>query len=250
MSRPAGTLRAVPTAKTLEAVISEARHRFPSPDKIVWTGDLSDEHSVGGYELLKQLIGEWTEISVLIPGNHDDRANLRSVFDQLPGQPDEEVCFRTEVGDWSLIGLDTQIPGEVSGGLSGAMIHQLNVWLSEDRKRPTLIFLHHPPGPVGSAWIDQFRLRNPEPLSSALARAPGVKGIFCGHVHHVFEGEFAGVPMYTAPATSFQFMPGVAEFQLDLVSPGFRSIRLDDDQFATEVIRLPRLEFVPDETQP
>lgn len=245
MSGPADTLRGVPTAKALKSVVNEAHRRFPDPDRVVWSGDLSHEHSVAGYKLLREIAADWVDRSLFIPGNHDDRGGLRQVFDQVPGTGSEDVCFRCRLQEWLLIGLDSHVPGDLSGELSKQTITRLESWLSADPERPTLIFLHHPPRAVGSAWIDAIGLRNPEPLRSLLKRSPGVKGIFCGHIHQVYEGHFSGVPLYATPSASFQFKPGRAELQLDVVPPGFRWIKLDGNRFETGVIRLEKTEFPP-----
>ena len=244
LSDPDRTLKGVPPSQSLRAVLQRAREEIADPARLVLSGDLSHEHTVAGYELLKDLLGDWTEKSLLIPGNHDDRRGMRSVFSQVPGEGDDDVWFHDEIGDWQLIGLDSHVPDEVYGELSRETLDRLQVWLSENPERPSLIFLHHPPVSVNS-WLDTIGLRNPDPLENLVRSNPAVRGVFCGHIHHVFEGHFAGVPCCSAPAVSFQFVPATEERGFDLRPPGFRVIELKKTAFTTRVVRLNELPFVP-----
>lgn len=248
MSDRQGTLKGIPTANTLSSVLDAARVRCPEPDGIVWTGDLSHEESVAGYELLRQIAGDWIDKSFLVPGNHDDRVAIRQVFPEIPGTGQEMISFRQELGPWQLIGIDTQVPGETEGELSAEQLTQLHYWLTLDPERPTLMFMHHPPGHVGCPWLDQIGLRNPEPLENMLSSYRGPVGIFCGHVHHVYQGVFAGARLFTSPSAAFQFNSDGPPFSFDLLPPGFRVITLDDEDFTTEVIRCPRMAYQPDES--
>ena len=247
MSDRQGMLRRVPTAETLAAVLEEARDRCPDPACIVWTGDLSQEESVAGYRLLRELAGDWIDRSHAIPGNHDDRQALREVFPEIEGAGDEPVSFRIQLGGWQLVGLDTHIPGDAAGALSAEQLDQLQDWLATDPGRPTLVFMHHPPIPVGCTWLDTIGLRYPGPFEKLLSRNPGVRGVFCGHVHHVHEGNLAGARVFTAPSAAFQFKEDSPVVTFDMVPPGFRLITLDNKEFTTEVFRCANLEYRPGE---
>ena len=82
-------------------------------------------------------------------------------------------------------------------------------------------------------------------LEMLVRRHRGVRGVFCGHIHHVFEGNFAGIPLYSAPSASFQFVPESDEMKLDLRPPGFRVIQTEEMRFSTRVVRLAELAFAP-----
>ena len=138
LSTPDGTLRGVPTFESARLVMERARREVADPASVVLTGDLSHEHSVAGYRLVEDLLGPWGERSLLIPGNHDDRHGLRTVFAQAPGEGDDDVGFCSHLGNWRLIGLDTQIPDEIPGELSDSMLEQLEAWLTEGAVRPWL----------------------------------------------------------------------------------------------------------------
>ena len=245
LSRPDGTLKGVPTSESVALVMQRAREEIADPACIVLTGDFSHEETVAGYELLRTHLGDWTERSLLIPGNHDDRAKMRQVFEQVPGELAEPIWFRRECDQWVLIGIDSHVPGQVYGELSDQTLERLAQNLAKGANRPTLIFLHHHPSAVGSRWVDEIGLRNAESLAKLLADHPQVRGVFCGHIHHVFEGTIADVPFHSAPSAAIQFLPMSETMQFDLLPPGFRVIELLDGRFTTRVVRLDHLPFTP-----
>jgi Icc protein len=245
LSQPDGMLKGVPTLQSFRLVLQRARDEVADPVRLILSGDLSHEGTVAGYELFEDLLGDWSERTLLIPGNHDDRRGMRTVFDQVPGDADDDVWFRDELGDWLLLGLDSHVPSESYGELSEEILNQLDFWMSENPQRPTLIFLHHPPVSVNSLWLDKIGLRNPGPLEILVQRTPGVRGVFCGHIHQVFEGNFAGVPFYSVPSSSVQFVSESEEMKIDLCPPGFRVIELQEAQINTRVVRLDEIPFVP-----
>ena len=108
---------------------------------------------------------------------------------------------------------------------------------------PTLLFLHHPPIPVGS-WIDPLGLKN-RGEGEKILKKYDIRGCFAGHVHHEFEGQWGSIPVYTTPSTVYQIMGGTQEFRADPIPPGFRVIELKRDSFCTRVVRLPRLLYPP-----
>jgi len=245
LSRQEGTLKGVPTLASLKLVLDRARQAISDPACVVVTGDLSHEETVAGYELLKEQLGDWVDRSLLIPGNHDQRNSMRAVFPTIPGRDDEPIWFRHEIGAWRLLGLDSHVNGETYGALSTESLDRLVSQLDDDADRPTLLFMHHHPVAVGSAWVDAIGLRQSDALAAVLARYPNIRGLFCGHIHQAFQGEFAGVTFHSTPSTAIQFAPGTEKMQFDLRPPGFRVIELCDGRFETRVIRLDELPFVP-----
>ncbi|HJN07878.1 MAG: phosphodiesterase [Pirellulaceae bacterium] len=245
LSRPDGTLKGVPTSECVALVLQRAREEVADPACLVLTGDLSHEETVAGYKLLADLLGDWSERSLLVPGNHDNRAKMRQVFEQVPGALEEPIWFRQELGQWVLLGLDSHVPGEVYGELSDQSLERLAEDLAKGANRPTLIFMHHHPGTVGSRWVDNIGLRNAASFEKLLARHREVRGVFCGHIHQVFEGRIADVPFHSAPSAAIQFLPETETMQFDLQPPGFRVIELRDGQFTTRVARLDNLPFTP-----
>lgn len=52
--------------------------------------------------------------------------------------------------------LDTGVPGEHHGRVDAAGLRWLEDKLARDRRRPTLVFLHHPPFLCGIPSLDEY----------------------------------------------------------------------------------------------
>jgi Icc protein len=241
MSDPAGELKGVRVRDITQRVIDDVRHRIDSGhcdvDRIVITGDLAHDELRETYFVLRELLGDLFPRCLLLPGNHDSRPFMREVFPELFAPDDDFLTFSVAVGKWRLIGLDTHVPGEVPGELGGPQLDWLVRELSEHSEQPTVLFLHHPPFSVGSAWVDAIGLKDAEQLMQRVAAAPQVKSICAGHVHQGFESDAKGVWLLTTPSASLQFRPCADDFELDTNPPGFRILRLDE-RFESEIVRL------------
>ena len=136
------------------------------------SGDLCHDPSPEGYERVRDMLGDWVDRTLVVPGNHDNREMVRAAFGR-PGAGSDAVCFRSELRRWQLIGLDTVAPGEGHGWLNDAQLDQLDAWLAIELALPSLLFLHQPPATLGSPWLDPMLLRNPEQLASRPPPAAG-----------------------------------------------------------------------------
>jgi len=111
--------------------------------------------------------------------------------------------------------------------------------LSTHTAQPTILFVHHPPVPVHSAWLDCIGLRDAGALIEMFRSFSQVRALCTGHVHQEFSAILDGVRIVTTPSTSVQFRPRQAELIRDPIPPGFRIFRLGDGDFESNVVRLP-----------
>lgn len=236
------TLKDVCTYDSLVNVLSAIRDGIERGewecDWLVISGDLAHDEQLATYELLCELLGDWVSRCRLIPGNHDNREFIRRVFPELLDNDAPLINFSVEAGDWRLIGLDSHQPGEVPGRVDSEQLSWLSGELRRHRHQPTAIFVHHPPFPVGSAWIDQIGLLDPEPLVELLQASPQVRIVSTGHVHQEFTGQRNNIQLFTTPSTGVQFAPRENELVVDSIPAGFRLFHLDANQFETRVIRV------------
>ena len=241
-------LKGVPTRASLEEVlrwidqgVASGRWNF---EHVVVSGDLTHDEQHETYLMLRELLGDWLPRCLVIPGNHDDRDLLRDVF-PLSGIEDAEYLgFSVRAGAWRLLGIDSHLPGEVAGYVDPRQLD----WFRAEAKAhdgPVLAFVHHPPFPVGSDWIDKIGPRNADEVLRAFAECGNVRAVSCGHVHQAHDIQASGMRLLTTPSTSIQFQPGTDTLATDMLAPGFRIFRLDGDQFETEVVRLPELKYAP-----
>ena len=88
------------------------------PDFVWITGDLVDQGSPAEYAHLRDILAGLQIRWAVMPGNHDERANLREAFDEfrLP-RTGEFLQYAIHDLPLRLLALDTLIPGESGAGV-------------------------------------------------------------------------------------------------------------------------------------
>ena len=196
----------VDTAGFLSRAVAHLAALAPRPDFVIITGDLVDEGSVAEYENLRGLLAGLTIPWAVMPGNHDDRTNLRQAFagDAYLPVAGEFLQYTIEHLPLRLIALDTLIPGASGGALCRARLDWLAARLSERPDAPTVIAMHHPPFSTGLVEMDAINCNNGAALGAIVARHPQIERIICGHVHRPMTVRWHGTVVTTAPATAHQ----------------------------------------------
>jgi len=174
---------------------------LPQLDAIVISGDLADNGLDEEYAQLKLELPTAVP-TLVIPGNHDERAAFVHAFGATNSVLD--------VGGVRIVGLDSLAdegrsdpPG--AGELSAQTLEFARQALASGG--PTLVAVHHPPTPIGHAVMDRILLRDPGRLAAVLNNAPQVLGLLTGHVHTATFATFAGVPVLGAPPIAFVIEP-------------------------------------------
>ena len=196
----------VDTAGFLARAVAHLNALDPRPDFVLITGDLVDRGSIAEYENLRAGLDGLKIGWALMPGNHDERTNLRRVFaDQayLP-RTGEFLHYVLEDLPLRLIALDTLIPGESGGRLCQTRLDWLADRLEQRPDRPTIIAMHHPPFLSGLAEMDAINCDNSAALGALVAQHPQIERIVCGHVHRPMVVRWNGTVVTTAPATAHQ----------------------------------------------
>ena len=75
----------------------------------------------------------------------------------------------------------------VEGALGEPQLNWLGEELRSHAQQPTVLFVHHPPFDVGSAWVDALGLKDAESLLQIVTSSTQVKAICAGHVHQECE---------------------------------------------------------------
>ena len=245
LADPAERRKGVPTRETLRDVLELVRSRHPNFDLAVFSGDLAHDERLETYHALRELLEDWLPRCRFLPGNHDDRRFLRSAFPDVVDGGRGPIGFADDLGEWRILGLDTHVAGEVRGRIDEEQLDWLEADLAEQTERPTLIFMHHPPISVNSAWLDRLGLDDAERFEQLVLASGQVKLICAGHVHHEFHGRLGQADVYTTPSTGVQFEPAADEPTYAAEPPGYRVITLDGRSYRTEVVRLPELKYPP-----
>lgn len=199
------TERTYATASLLVNAVNHLSVLPLPPDALLVTGDCVDTGKVEEYERFLDIIRPLRVPVFVVPGNHDNRDNLRSALG-LQGKKHMAGFVQYVVDDWPvrLIGLDSLIPGNLAGYLCSERLLWLNERLMECPKQPTILFLHHPPFHTGLEVLDDIGLRNATELHRVVGRYPAVELILAGHVHRTMVRRLNGAVAMTCPSTAHQ----------------------------------------------
>jgi 3',5'-cyclic AMP phosphodiesterase CpdA len=198
----------------------------PRPDAVIVTGDLVDCGRPDEYRLLAETL-DLMEIPIfLVPGNHDNRDNLRAVLrSRYPYLPEAGFLnYVIEDLPLRLIGLDTTILGNDAGLLCEERLDWLAARLDEASDRPTLLFMHHPPFLTRMQEMDALTCANGDKLRALLADHPQVERVICGHVHRPIQTRWEHALVSVSPSTAHQLY---LDFNTELTGyvlepPGFQ----------------------------
>jgi len=194
------------TGERLAACVARLNGLDSPPDVVVATGDLVDKGSEGEYRHLKRILGALKAPVFVIPGNHDSRENLRAAFadDGYLPRSGNFLHYTVEGFPVRIVAADTVIEGEAGGIMDRPRIEWLEARLAEDRARPTILIMHHPPFATGIVHMDRMGCAGADDLAAVISRNPQVERILCGHVHRAIQRRFAGTLAMIAPSTAFQ----------------------------------------------
>jgi Icc protein len=203
---PGGELdRNYDTAGHLERAVEHLNSLELRPDVVLLTGDTVDEGTADEYGRLREILSELKPPLYVIPGNHDNREEMRRAFGR-DGYLPRDGFLQYTVEDWPvrLIGLDTHIPGAHGGALCGARLDWLADRLLESPEQPTVVFLHHPPFRVGHLVMDDMGLDGVDGLARVLTAHRQVRQVLSGHLHRPVVTQFAGTVASVCPSTAQQ----------------------------------------------
>lgn len=199
-----GRLETAHSLARLVTRITSIRDQIGPIDAVLVSGDLSDDGSAESYDRFKALMAPLDLPLMVIPGNHDAREPMRAAFaDLLPkaGQLD----WVRQVGNLTLIGLDTLVEGTGKGTLSAQSLAFLTYELAKAKNAPVLLALHHPPFPSGIGFMDDIGLTNRAEFCEIIANYQGTLRIVCGHIHSMMVVDCAGHIAISAPSPCSTF---------------------------------------------
>jgi 3',5'-cyclic AMP phosphodiesterase CpdA len=228
------------TAVCLERAVTRLLALRPAPDVVIVTGDLVDFGTAEEYVRCREALGRISQPLFLLPGNHDDRAELRAAF---PGHRylAEGAYLHYVVDGWPvrLICLDTVEPGRPGGALGPERLAWLAARLAEAPSQPTIVAMHHPPFLVGIGFMDRIALADGEEFAAVIARHPQVQAVVSGHVHRTVVTRVGGTVAMIAPATAHQIpldLAGGGPESYVLEPPGFLLHRWDGHRLASHTV--------------
>jgi 3',5'-cyclic AMP phosphodiesterase CpdA len=206
--QPAAKLR----ADCLRQCVADInRHQ---PDAVIFTGDTVQHARPDEYAWLRELLAPLQAPLYVVPGNRDDKSQMRAAFSDFAFLPGDGEFFHYVIDDHDtrLVGLDSTLADERKGRFCEARQAWLDSTLSVQPDQPTLLFIHHPPFDVGEHYIGGYR-RSEEAaqLEEIVGRNAQVVGLLCGHVHWPVSREWAGTQARIMPSVAVDVRKGVDE---------------------------------------
>jgi Icc protein len=200
-------------------------------DAVVVSGDISQDHSIAAYEILRDLCQRYlgTTAVAWLPGNHDELAALQSCYGQAPFVVEKHL----QLGDWQLLLLNSKGPTP-AGLMSQTHLAQLHKLLQQlPSASPVAVFCHHHLLPLG-CYIDIHKMANGEALLALLSGFEQVRCISHGHVHQQRETlikrpQNSDIQLWATPSTAVQFNSDKARLGIDDKGPAFRYFELTMD---------------------
>lgn len=194
-----GQYKQVQPARYLQAVIHQLTQE--TPDAVLFTGDLTQDHTAGSYQLLLQLCQRLACPVYCLPGNHDDLTQLQWLSQQPPFLPDRTL----QLPGWQLCFINTKGPTP-----AGVFADDEQHWLARQLTAATAdniwLFCHHPPLKLG-CFIDKYGQQQQTELWQTIATDKRIRGIAHGHSHYAYHRHWQGIDVVGCPASSVQFLP-------------------------------------------
>lgn len=221
------------TAESLQQVLDHYASGDWRADRVLVTGDLIQDDSAEAYDRFREFLLPLNMRIHCVPGNHDIRALMQKVC----RVPPFSYCAYEEIGDWLLLGIDSCVRDEAGGRVTGEELERLTTTIDDSDARHVMVCLHHPPVPMGSAWLDSVGLANGEEFLERLKATGRVRLAVFGHVHQAYDQEHDGIRIIATPSTCRQFKPRSDKFAVDERPPAYRRITLSGDgSFDTELV--------------
>lgn len=230
----------IDTAPYLARAVQSVLALRQSPDAVVITGDLSDFGREAEYAHLERLLAPLTMPVYLLPGNHDEREQLRRSFPAHSYLGQEGfVQYSVPVGGLRLIALDTAETGKPYGRLCATRLQWLADELARWRDQPVVVAMHHPPFKTLIGHMDKIGLiEGAAELEALIAQHPNVERVICGHLHRAIDVRFGGTIASTCPGPGHQVCLDLqpdAPSAWTLEPPGFRVHAWDGERLVTHL---------------
>ncbi len=189
------------------------------------TGDLIQDDSAEAYGRFRDLMLPLNRRMHCVPGNHDVRSLMREVC----VRPPFSYCAYEEIREWLLVGIDSCVRDDAGGRVTDEELDRMADIVVRSPAKHVLVFLHHPPVPMGSKWLDTVGLQNGDAFLERLQSLNRVRAAVFGHVHQEYDQEHNGVRIIATPSTCRQFKPRSDEFAVDDNPPAYRRLVLQSN---------------------
>jgi Icc protein len=179
-------------------------------DFVLHTGDCIDDARAESYPLFRDEMAKCRFPVKYVVGNHDHVAHLQTIV-MGEKSPKERLDYTFEQSGIQFVVLDTRGPLDPGGQVEPQQIEWLRRHCTPEGP-PMLIAMHHVPVKLDTPWLDtvppgwgrkHMFITNADEVLQALRPArQRIKGVFCGHVHGLYQTVVDGI-LFTAGQSSF-----------------------------------------------
>ncbi len=194
------------------STIADINALDPPADVIVHSGDIVHDGRQDQYAQAVAILAKARAPVYVLPGNKDDRANLRAAFSARGYlAPDSEfIDYAVEDFPVRVIALDTLKPGGNRGEFRPEQVRRLIELIDTEHNKPIAVFTHHPPFEV-TVGPDRFHFEDAASMAQlrdALQHGGRVVGLFSGHVHRAASGRVGRIPATVVPCIATTLRKG------------------------------------------
>ncbi len=179
------TFGVAPMAENLQRCVAHINALKPTPDLVLVTGDIANDAAQAEVERAAAILGRLDSPFYLVPGNHDNRRVLSSVFGNqvCPTSVDGFIQYEIDGYDLRLIGLDSVSHASPGGELCPKRLAWLEERLTQADERPCVIFMHHPPANFAVPETDIDGFLGAEDFGDLVEKYGKIERILAGHIH-------------------------------------------------------------------
>lgn len=179
----------------------------PLPDILIVTGDLANHASERDYRRVKTVLDNLPISYYIVVGNHDSRNSLRDIFPEHKylQSNDPFIQYTVDYRALRIVALDTLCVDSHRGLIDDQRLYWLDKKLAKEPKKPTIIFMHHPPFLTGMPYPDSLGLDGADKLSEIVGKYKNIEAIASGHTHRESTVRWNGTVAYVTPSCTFSY---------------------------------------------
>lgn len=179
-------------------------------DFIIHSGDIVNNPDTASVQLAKSLFSKLNRPSYFINGNHDDPTIIDILQTGISKKLENAGSSRFFIlKNFIFLILDTQGTKEIDphGEFTKTTEKALANFLNCSKDKKIVLFIHFPPLPIDSPWIDRDMLiLNGNRLHDLLVHSANrVHGVFFGHIHQQITLFRDGIFYASAPSPFSRF---------------------------------------------
>jgi 3',5'-cyclic AMP phosphodiesterase CpdA len=195
-----------------ERTVADINALDPAPDVIVHTGDIVHNGQSDEYAKAISLLAKTQAPVYVIPGNKDDRTNLRAAFSPFGYLSRDSAFIDYVIEEYAvrLIAVDTLSMRSNMGDCCPERVRRLIKMIDAEGSKPIAVLAHHPPFEV-KVGPDPINFETTEimaRLQRALQHSARVIAVFSGHVHRGTAGHVGSIPATVVPCIATTLRKG------------------------------------------